>query len=131
MSRIWDALKQAEREKSLGRTPDSRSSPLAAVDESDRRKNLRHSYSAQLLVYGSDSDRQPFHEDAETIDANDEGCMIELETAVLEGQRLFLVHSRTQAEQQCRVVRVGDRVGGKARIAVAFESPAPNFWRTS
>lgn len=131
MSRIWDALRQAERDKSLGRPRNPESSPIAAVEESDRRKNLRHCYSASLLVYGSDSDRQPFHEDAETIDAHDEGCMIELETTVLEGQRLFLVHSRTQAEQQCRVVRVGDRVGGKARIAVAFESPAPHFWRIS
>jgi len=131
LSRIWDALRQAERDKSLGRPRNPESSPIAAVEESDRRKNLRHCYSASLLVYGSDSDRQPFHEDAETIDAHDEGCMIELETTVLEGQRLFLVHSRTQAEQQCRVVRVGDRVGGKARIAVAFESPAPHFWRIS
>jgi hypothetical protein len=131
LSRIWDALKQAEREKSLGQPRDAKSSPVAAVDESDRRKNLRHAYSAQLLVYGADSDKQPFHEDAETIDAHDEGCMIELESTVLEGQRLFLVHSRTQAEQQCRVVRVGDRVGGKARVAVVFDSPAPHFWRIS
>ena len=122
MSRIWDALRQAEREKARGGSRSAR-------EESDRRKNLRHSYTTELFVYGSDADKQPFHEEAETIDANDEGCMIELESPVQKGQRLFLIHPRTQAEQECRVLRVGKRSRGKSRVAVAFGTPAPGFWR--
>jgi hypothetical protein len=124
VSRIWDLLKQAERERS--RTPGG--SPPASIVQRDRRADLRHDYRAQLLVYGSDAEGLPFHEGVETIDANDEGCRFELETSVLEGQRLFLVHLRTEAELDCRVVRVGKRIQGKAPIAVAFASPAADFW---
>ena len=125
MSRIWDALKQAERERSA-----SRNGGEAAVDEYDRRKSLRQSRSARLLVYGSRANTQPFHEDVETIDANDEGCLFVLETPVLEGQRLFLVHTQTQAEQECQVVRVEEGQHGKARVAVEFSKPAPHFWHS-
>jgi PilZ domain len=127
LSRIWDALKQAEHERSrAGARRDARN---VAVDEAERRKGPRHLRSAYLMVYGSHTGGHPFHEDVETIDASDEGCTFELETEVLEGQRLFLVHSRTQAEQECRVARAGKRVKGRARIAVAFASPTPDFWR--
>jgi hypothetical protein len=124
LSRIWDALRQAERERSA-----NRSGGEAAVDEYERRKNERRSDSARLLVYGSRANTQPFHEDVETIDANDEGCLFVLETPVLEGQRLFLVHSQTQAEQECRVVRIEEGQNGKARVAVEFSKPSPHFWR--
>jgi hypothetical protein len=131
VSRIWDALKRAERlrsrekageEAAIHATEDSR-------QDSDRRKGLRHAHHAPLLVYGSDADRQPFHEEAETLDANSEGCLLILETAVAKGQRLFLTNTRTQAEQECRVTHVGRRSAGKSRVGVTFTSPCPAFWR--
>jgi hypothetical protein len=125
VSRIWDALKQAEREKSQT----AGGSTSASVEKRDRRAGLNHSHRAQLLVYGSDAEGQPFHEDVETIHVSDEGCLFELETSVLEGQRLFLVHLRTEAELDCRILRIAKGIGRKARIAVAFASPAPDFWR--
>jgi hypothetical protein len=127
VSRIWDALKQAEKERAGTRAHGALHNE-PSFESPDRRRSLRHSYNAQLLVYGSNAEKQPFHEHVETIDANDDGCLFELETSVLEGQRLFLVHSRTQAEQECRIVRVGKRVAGKACIAVSFGSPTTNFW---
>jgi hypothetical protein len=136
LSRIWEALKQAERQRSRAddRAPSNAPAKNRAQthdEPSDRRKDLRHAHSALLLVYGSDADKQPFHEEAETIDANDEGCSIVLESVVARGQRLFLTNARTQAEQECRVVHVGKRAQGKTRISVAFIAPSPNFWRHS
>jgi hypothetical protein len=149
VSRIWDALKQAQRLRALaeGRESPSSSVPanasINALDHvendldrrddgrDDRRKDLRHAHTSILLVYGSGADTQPFHEEAETIDANDEGCLLLLETVVAFGQRLFLINMRTQAEQECKVVHVGKRVDGKTRIGLAFLASAPNFWRAS
>jgi len=133
VSRIWEALKQAERQRyaaeRLGRVPSRLND--RATDELDRRKGLRHAHSVPLLVYGSDAEKQPFHEEADTIDAHENGCLIALENVVARGQRLFLTNTRNQAEQECRVVHVGRRVRGKTRIGVAFLAPSPDFWRPS
>jgi hypothetical protein len=127
LSRIWDALKQAERQRSVADDPAGKSAP--SLDPSDRRKKLRNTHSVPLLVYGSDADKQPFHEEADTLDANEDGCLISLESVVSRGQRLFLTNTRNQAEQECRVVHVGRRVRGRAQIGVEFARPAPHFWR--
>jgi len=131
LSRIWEALKQAERQRARGSGRDAASSRPThrGVEDSDRRSDLRHPHQATLLVYGSDVDKQPFHEETETLDANDEGCLLALETVVVRGQRLFLTNMRTQAELECRVVHVGQRIKGKARVGVSFSSPTPDFWR--
>lgn len=133
MSRIWEALKQAERQRFATGNPApavARSSDSPS-DQSERRKDLRHSHSVPLLVYGSDADKQPFHEHADTIDANENGCLFPLETVVVRGQRLFLTNTRNQAEQECRVVHVERRIRGKARVGVEFLRPAPHFWHRS
>jgi hypothetical protein len=130
LSRIWEALRHAERLR-------SRAEDRAAADgaddrlreDIDRRENLRHTHQVSLLIYGSDSDKQPFHEEAETIDAHENGCSVFLETVVGRGQRLFLTNMRNQAEQECRVIHVGRRVGGKARVGIQFLRPSPQFWR--
>jgi hypothetical protein len=132
LSRIWQALRQAERERlrSEDSAPESdRSSESAQQEEGDRRGELRHAHNALLLIYGSDADKQPFHEEAETIDAHEKGCSLMMDTLVVRGQRLFLTNMRNQAEQECRVVHVGRRVRGKARVGIEFVSPTPEFWR--
>ncbi|HXJ15925.1 MAG TPA: hypothetical protein VNM68_01870 [Candidatus Polarisedimenticolia bacterium] len=133
MSRIWEALKQAERQRSASRTSERGmiGANVRAPDDSDRRRDLRHAHSVPLLVYGSDAEKQPFHEQTDTINAHANGCLIALETAVSCGQRLFLTNTRNQAEQECRVVHIGKRVAGKAHVGVAFIAPAPEFWRLS
>jgi len=131
LSRIWDALKHAERQRS--RSEDRAPAPDRANDsaqaDADRREGLRHTHNVSLLIYGSDADKQPFHEEAETIEAHEKGCSLTLETVVVRGQRLFLTNMRNQAEQECRVIHVGRRVHGKARVGIEFVAPTPQFWR--
>ena len=142
MSRIWQALRQAEQERArksndrdAPEIEDSEPGPRPRSEEtrteltSDRRRDLRHSHETTLLVYGSDAEKQPFHEESHTIDANDEGCLFLLVTGVSPGQRLFLTNMRNQAEQECRVVYVGRRVQGRIRIGVEFTRPTPQFWQ--
>jgi len=119
LSRIWEALRQAQKHRSRSKT-----SP-------DRRRTPRRPESVPLLVYGSGPDKQPFHEETETINAAESGCLLVLAMPVVQGQRLFLANTRNQAERECRVVHVSTPPRGKSRIGVAFCAPAPDFWRTS
>jgi PilZ domain len=129
MSRIWSALKEAQQEKlrKSSRAP----AGVAQKDSSDRRKSERRSIHVSLLLYGSDTDKQPFHEEAYTLEVNEDGCSLSLEAVVAQGQRLFLTNMQNQEEQECRVVHVGKRMRGKARIGVEFVRPAPKFWHGS
>jgi hypothetical protein len=148
VSRIWNALKQAEDERSRtkgrkqaghspeGRAPEARASSAAAAaipahpnsDGADRRRSERWGQPVPLLVYGSDSEKQPFHEETETADINEDGCSFTIATAVAKGQRLFLVNMLNDAERECRVVQASRRARGKSHIAVEFSSTDPDFW---
>lgn len=138
MSRIWQALKQAERERAREGGTDTEleseaerecSEQANATKNSERRQGLRHSHKTLILVYGSDCNKQPFHEECETVDANENGCLFTLESPVARGQRLFLTNMRNQAEQECRVVYVGRKIRGKVRVGVEFFKATPEFWR--
>jgi hypothetical protein len=131
MSRIWDALKEAEQERARGTLRRFAGQPkkLAGKGGPDRRKAQRSSLEVPLLVYGSDADKQPFHEETDTVDITAHGCLLVLEADVVRGQRLFLTNMQNQAERECRVIHVGKRARGKARIGVEFLHAAPDFWR--
>ncbi|HUJ30633.1 MAG TPA: hypothetical protein VLY23_05090 [Candidatus Acidoferrum sp.] len=134
MSRIWDALKEAEEEKARATQrghaePDKPREKPPEKGSSERRRSQRRVHRVALLVYGRDAEQQPFHEEAYTLEVNDNGCLLSLETTVARGQRLFLTHTRNQAEQECRVVTVGRRVRGRARVAIQFSHRAHHFWQ--
>jgi len=135
VSRIWDALKEAQQEKAR----DARESPVAAApkpgqnpsaaDPAERRESSRRIHRVSLLVYGRDVDQQPFHEEAYTLEVNDAGCLVSLEASVAPGQHLFLTNTRNQAEEECRVITVGKRVRNRTRVSLKLNRPAPGFWR--
>ncbi len=129
MSRIWNALKEAERERA--RASLRRRAETLEKETGERRPSPRSVHRVPVLVYGSDSEKQPFHEEAYTLDVNDCGCLLSLATLVSTGQRLVLTNTRNQAEHECRVVHVGKRANGKAHISVEFLRPAPEFWLDS
>jgi hypothetical protein len=143
VSRIWNALKQAENERSRakGRKQGGHSPVMPVTEESapvvpahpnsdgaDRRRSDRWGQPVPVLVYGSDSEKQPFHEETETADINDDGCSFAIGTAVAKGQRLFLVNMLNDAERECRVVQASRRARGKVQIAVEFSAPDTDFW---
>lgn len=129
MSRIWDAMMESERERAResargrGTKTATQTPGRPKNDGAERRKSKRWKQPVPVLVYGSDSEKQPFHEKTETIDVNDDGCMVEIECAVAAGQHLFLTNLRNRAERECVVVHVGKRANGKARVGVHFLRP--------
>ncbi len=134
MSRVWNALKEAERERAhvtqrnAIQNPDKTCEKTSERDSIERRKGPRRAHRAPLLVYSWDAEEQPFHEEAEAFEINENGSLVWLETRVARGQRLFLINMRNQAEQECRVIRIEKRVHGKTRVAILFSRPAPHFW---
>jgi PilZ domain len=126
VSRIWDALKAAEqhRARMIQRTQEQQ----LEMHRGDRRNSKRVELNVPLFVYGSNSDRQPFHEEAFTLDLNDGGCKLSLEEEVYPGQRLCLTNTENQAERECRVVHVSKRIQGRLRIGVTFFQPDAQFW---
>jgi len=154
VSRIWKALKEAEQKKSRAdarpRPPEDEQPPHARLqalleraqsianaredfverNRPDRRKSRRREQRVPLLIYGSDPEKQPFHEEADTLDVNDSGCSLALESEVMPEQRLYLINARNQA-LECRVVQVGKRIRGKARVALELVEPSPHFWRAN
>jgi hypothetical protein len=130
LSRIWEALKHAQQERSRGRSAPANDASDSIADP-DRRLGLRHPHIVRVLVYGSGVDKQPFHEEVDTIDAGLSGCLLVIETPVVRGQRLFLTNTRTQAEQECRVVHSHVLSSGKTRVGLVFCAPSPHFWLRS
>src|SRR5271170_4963407 len=118
MSRIWEAIKQARRERSQEETGEREAGREDRWLPAERRSVMRRAHQADLLVYGSGEDKQPFHEEASTVDASDNGCLLVLHSVVAPGQRLFLTNAGTQAEQECRVVHVSRRAQGPLRVGV-------------
>jgi hypothetical protein len=94
----------------------------------DRRKSKRSKLHVSLLVSGSDAGNRPFHEQTDTINADERGCLVSLEASVVRGQHLVVVNLSNQDEQECRVVRLSKLLGGKRQVAVEFLRPAPEFW---
>jgi hypothetical protein len=136
VSRIWEALKEAEKEKARSR----KTTAHAKKGGSERRKSERWAQPVPVLIYGSDAERQPFHEETETLDINEDGCAFSLETPVVRGQALFVTNMRNQAERECRVAHIGKRSNGKTRVGINFLKPGtnpslpghdPDFWQNS
>lgn len=147
MSRILDAMMERERER-LRESAQARGGKAATSagtsgrpknDGAERRKSKRWRQPVPVLVYGSDAEKQPFHEKTETIDINDDGCLLTVESSVSQGQHLFLTNLRNRAERECVVVHVGKRVNGKTQVGVNFLRPLrdsalpgpADFWQSA
>jgi hypothetical protein len=126
MSKIWEALREAERLKTRRNyTKD----PLDQYDlVVDRRATKRILANAPVLVYGYRATDEPFHEGTEALSVNARGGLITLTTAVKPGQELILINNVNQKEEKCTVVRHGSTYLNRTGIAVEFPQPVPDFW---
>jgi hypothetical protein len=122
MSRVWESLRKAEAKRSEDTwRRDERSA-------SDRRSSVRQKLETEIFVCGLGPDRMAFRELAQTMNASDTGCLLELDAPVALSQRLFLTHAENRNEQACRVVHVGRRVHGRVLVGVMFPRPTEGFW---
>jgi len=126
VSRIYDALKDAEKEKSSPR-PKGRQS---GASTEERRRGNRRAMRVPLFVYGYSKEKVPFLEATDSVGVSDNGALLILSAEVTIGQKLVLLNRLNGMEQECTVVRVGQR-RYKMPIGVRFSQSSPEFWVTS
>jgi hypothetical protein len=127
MSRIFEGLKQAQ----LVRTEKAPPKPQSkdAVEYSDRRRSRRWALDISVYVYGYGPGKEPFHEEAHTLNVNANGALLLLSVPVQKGQTLLLTNQLTEQEQDCRVVFLGTRHSRTVETGVAFPRTNLDFWR--
>jgi hypothetical protein len=124
MSKIWDALRQAERDKNrLVQAEDVLQND--PVQEQPSTKCFLAN--APVLVYGYGATNDPFHERTEALSTNARGGMIVLTTAVNPGETLLLTNELSLKEEKCVVREVSADFCG-TRIVFEFLQPESDFW---
>jgi hypothetical protein len=129
MSRIFDALKLAQRT----RTGQPRLKPagIETIESADRRRSRRWSLDVSVYVYGHGPGpgREPFHEEAHTLNVNSNGALLLLSVPVHNGQSLLLTNRITEQEQDCRVVYLGTKHSRTIEAGIEFPAANPDFWQ--
>lgn len=96
------------------------------------RSNLRRSQRvpAQLpvVVQGKLTDETPFVDPTRAIVLSAHGCLITLSVSVRLGERLILRNVANREEQDCLVVYLGEKQGGRTEVGLRFKTAAPRFW---
>jgi hypothetical protein len=126
MSRIFDALKEAQRVREDKLPPKPPVEGAAELPE--RRRSRRWPLDVSVYVYGYGPDDEPFHEEAHTLHVNANGGLLLLSVPVTEGQTLLLTNYLTQKEQDCRVVFLGTRRTRTFEAGVEFPITNQGFW---
>jgi hypothetical protein len=127
MSRIFEAIKHAEMVRTGKLEP--RSPGEGAVEVPDRRRSRRWSLDIPVYVYGHGPTKEPFHELAHTLHVNANGALLLLSVPIKKGQTLLLTNTRTQQEQDCRVVFLGTKRSRTVEAGIEFPLTNPDFWQ--
>jgi len=93
-----------------------------------KRRSQRVVLSVPVLVYIPPKAGLPFFEGTHTLVVSAHGALLGLAASVLPEQRLFLQHSLSGEEQECRIVFTKKKLNGPTEVGVEFRKPAPNFW---
>jgi len=129
MSKIWDALREAQKLKKQLADKEGLQKSGEAIPE--RRSTKRFFANTPVLVYGYGATDDPFHERTKALSVNAGGGLITLTTAVNPGQALLLINEMNLKEEKCTVVREVSTCLDRIHIVVKFPQPAPDFWETT
>jgi hypothetical protein len=80
-----------------------------------------------VVVQGKLTDETPFADPTRGIVLSAHGCLITLSASVRLGDGLILRNVATRKEQDCRVVYLGEKQGGRTEVGLRFKT-APQFW---
>ena len=127
MSRIFEAIKQAQKSRSDISGIEPPSSDLKP--SSDRRRSRRWPIDVSVYVYGHGPEKEPFHEEAHTLNVNANGALLLLSVPVHKGQALLLTNRFTEQEQGCQVVYLGAKHSRTIEAGIAFPEANPDFWQ--
>ncbi len=126
MSRIFDAIKRAERTRVAPRQ--DKTAITSDGEGWERRRSRRWTLDVPVFVYGHRIGKEPFHEEAHTLGVSAYGGLLVLCANVRPGQKLLLMNKTTQVEQECTVVYLGPRRTKTTEVAIEFNLPNAKFW---
>ena len=102
------------------------------TEPNEIRSHLRRSQRvhAQLPVVaqGKSTDETPFADPTRAVVLSAHGCLITLSACVRLGESLILQNVANRKEQDCRVVYLGEKQGGRTEVGLRFKTAAPQFW---
>ena len=127
MSRIFEALKHVQLVHATKTPPEPPAED--AAEYPDRRRSRRWAFDISVYVYGHGPEKEPFHEEAHTLNVNANGALLLLSVPVQKGQTLLLTNLLTQQEQDCRVVFLGTHYSRTVETGVAFPRTNLDFWQ--
>jgi hypothetical protein len=127
MSRIFEALRQAQLNRSDQPKTPSLHTSLAEI--SDRRKSRRLPLDVSVYVYGHGPGKETFHEEAHTLNVSDGGALLLLSVPVEKGQVILLTNQITEQETDCRVVYLGTKHSRTVETGIVFPRNNPEFWQ--
>ena len=81
-----------------------------------------------VVAQGTLTDETPFVDPTRAIVLSAHGCLITLSASISLGDRLILRNTANREEQDCRVVYLGEKQGGRAEVGLRFKTAAPQFW---
>ena len=94
----------------------------------DLRRSQRVHAQLPVVVQGKSTDETPFVDPTRAILLSAHGCLITLSTSVRLGEMLILRNVATREEQDCRVVYLGEKQGGRTEVGLRFKTAVPQFW---
>jgi len=94
----------------------------------DHRRSQRVLAQLPVVVQGKSTDNTPFADPTRAIVLSAHGCLTTLSASVILGDRVILRNVATREEQDCRVVFLGEKQGGRTEVGLCFKTAAPQFW---
>src|SRR5713101_7439495 len=81
-----------------------------------------------VIAQGKLTGKTPFVDPTRAVVLSAYGCLITLSASVRLGERVILRNVANREEQDCRVVYLGEKQGGRTEVGLRFKIAAPQFW---
>src|SRR2546422_10708149 len=93
-----------------------------------RRRSQRVPAQLPVVAQGTLTDETPFVDPTRAIVLSAHGCLITLSASISLGDRLTLRNTANREEQDCRVVYLGEKQGGRTEVGLRFKTAAHKYW---
>lgn len=103
-----------------------RSEPTGA--KFDLRRSRRVSAQLPVVVQGKSTNGILFADPTRAVVLSAHGCLLTLSESVRLDERVILRNVANREEQNCQVVYLGEKQGGRTEVGLRFRTATPQFW---
>src|SRR5260370_8449546 len=93
----------------------------------DPRRSERGPAQLPVVAQGKLTGKTPFVDPTRAVVLSAHGCLITLSAYVRLGERVILRNVANREEQDCRVVYLGEKQGGRTEVGLPFKTAPPHF----